>query len=59
MEADSTPAAVSSARLIADGRPCSICGQYEVGAENAWLCYRCGFNGPQVTDAATAPENHA
>lgn len=41
---------------IAGGRPCSICGQYHVGPENAWLCYRCGFDGPHADDVDALPE---
>jgi hypothetical protein len=44
---------------IAGGRPCSICGQYLVGAENAWLCCRCGFDGPHAGDIETEPESSA
>ena len=35
---------------ITEGRPCTMCGQYLVGAENAWLCFRCGFDGPHAED---------
>lgn len=44
---------------ITGGRPCSICGQYQVGAENAWLCCRCGFDGPHASDLEPEPENPA
>jgi hypothetical protein len=41
---------------ITGGRPCSICGQYLVGAENAWLCCRCGFDGPHALDLTDETE---
>ena len=55
---DSNPniAEAPTPKPIADGRPCSICGQYQVGAENAWLCYRCGFDGPLAPDKAATLE---
>lgn len=37
-------------------RPCSQCGQYVVGPENLWLCYRCGFDGPLLEDQAEQKE---
>lgn len=41
---------------ITNGRPCSICGKYEVGSETAWLCYHCGFNGPLPQDQEAVQE---
>lgn len=41
---------------IDGGRLCSQCGFYQVGPENHWLCYRCGFDGPLAQDLAAPPE---
>lgn len=38
----------------AGSRPCSQCQQYMVGPDQAWLCYRCGFDGPLPIDAVAS-----